>query len=81
MFRTVSKLTLIIKASLESISWAPRPTSRERHDRSISIAPSGLNMHRDVYRCDADPGMGGRLFGDAAVAVSRIELMVENMGF
>ena len=38
-------------------------------------------MHRDVYRCDADPGMGGRLFGDAAVAVSRIELMVENMGF
>ena len=42
---------------------------------------SDLGDDGELEGCDADPGMGGRLFGVAAVAVSRIEPMVENMGF
>ena len=42
---------------------------------------SDLGDDGELEGCDAVPGMGGRLFGAAAVAVSRIELMVENMGF
>ena len=42
---------------------------------------SDLGDDGELEGCDADPGRGGRLFGAAASAVSRIELMVENMGF
>ena len=42
---------------------------------------SDLGDDGELEGCDADPGLGGRLYGAAAAAVSRIELRVENMGF